>query len=346
MSYQHLVTVSGKDIDYSYKELIEGVVTEDDQAWSVFLEQFSRLIFSLVWSHARKNQDLCYDLYIFVVDGLCQSNEAGEKFFRLKRYLQSVDRYQGKGKFTTWLGKVTQNLVRDYFRKMDGRHTLPRAIQRLDEVSQQIFQLIYWRHYSEHETFEIIKCRGSRLSLEGFERKVCKINKLLRNCNRWSIYSEVLKRTPAQPICVDSNNDSFLQTPIQVADSNPASDPVYSSIRREQRAQSTRMGRVLRRYLKEMDPESRLLLLMKFRRGMTASQISKVLRRTNQKSIYSEIDRILRSLHRLLEKKGFEWSRAEQGVDSLDGMLDEFDCSEIAGRIGTKAYQAPVAAIA
>ena len=76
------------------------------------------------------------------------------------------------------------------------------------------------------------------------------------------------------------------------------------------------------------------------------AQIAKALKRVNEKSIYSEIDRILRSLHRSLEKNGFEWSGAEQGLDSLDGMLDEFDCSEVAGRINSRVYQAPVAAIA
>ena len=57
---------------------------------------------------------------------------------RLRRYLDSVDQYQGKGRLTTWLGRVTQNLVSDYFRERNSRRTVLRAIDRLELNSQVI----------------------------------------------------------------------------------------------------------------------------------------------------------------------------------------------------------------
>jgi hypothetical protein len=73
------------DGDYTYRKLVGRVIKGDQKSWTDFVERFSNLLFSLLWRYANGDEDLCANLYLYVIEGLHQSNEAGESFFRLRR---------------------------------------------------------------------------------------------------------------------------------------------------------------------------------------------------------------------------------------------------------------------
>jgi len=74
------------DGDYTYRKLVAKVIKGDQKSWTEFVERFSNLLFSLLWRYANGDEDLCANLYLYVIEGLHQSNETGETFFRLRRY--------------------------------------------------------------------------------------------------------------------------------------------------------------------------------------------------------------------------------------------------------------------
>jgi RNA polymerase sigma factor (sigma-70 family) len=311
--------------DHTYRDLVEQVVSGDEQAWSTFVHQFSNLLFSLLWRYANGDQDRCSDLYLYVIEGLKKSNERGESFYRFRRYLQSIKRYHGRGRLTTWLGRVTQNLVSDYFREREGRRTLPRAIQRLDLSAQKMFKLLYWDCLSERETFETMRSENPRLGRAEFDDNLYEINRLLKKSNRWSLYSEVIRRTPALPLLPGPADRPDRQAQVQVADPHPDTQPSVAVIEGEQQATARSMGRALRALIAEMDESSRLVLLCRFRHGMTAKEIAKVVKQTDQKRIYTDIDKIVGHLKHSLGQAGFEWDAVCGGIGAIDGLLDEFD---------------------
>jgi RNA polymerase sigma factor (sigma-70 family) len=313
------------DGDYTYRKLVARVIRGDPEAWTEFVERFSNLLFSLLWRYANGDEDLCANLYLFVIEGLHQTNEAGESFFRLRRYLQSVDQYDGKGRLTTWLGRVTQNLVSDYFREREGRKTVPRSIQRLDLTRQQIFKLLYWDCLAEREAFQVIKNKVAKLTRDEFDRIVVQINQRLKTCNRWSIYSEVIRKTPALPLHPYGADQTGAATQVQVADDDPASSPALTAMSQQEKEAAEEMGRVLRRAIAELPSQSRLLLVCRFKHGMTAGEIARLLKRRDEKKIYTELERLKDRLKQALEQAGFQWKRVELGLEAIEGLLDEFD---------------------
>ncbi len=311
--------------DHTYRDLVERVVAGDEQAWPTFVSQFSNLLFSLLWRYANGDQDRCSDLYLYVIEGLKKSNERGESFYRFRRYLQSIERYHGRGRLTTWLGRVTQNLVSDYFREREGRRTLPRAIQRLDLPAQKMFKMLFWDSLSERETFETVRSENPHLGRAEFDDYVREFNRLLKKSNRWSLYSEVIRRTPALPLhpCAPDRPERSAQ--VQVADPHPTAQPSVAVIEGEQQATARSMGRALRGLIAEMDEISRLVLVCRFRHGMTAKEIAKLVKQPDQKRIYTDIDKIVGHLKQALGQAGFEWNAVCGGIGAIDGLLDEFD---------------------
>ncbi|MBN2498341.1 MAG: sigma-70 family RNA polymerase sigma factor [Deltaproteobacteria bacterium] len=304
--------------DPSYRELVERVVGGDPVAWREFTERFSNLIFSLLWRYADRDEDLCADLYLYVIENLHARNEQGESFHRLRRYLDSIEQYGGKGRLTTWLGRVTQNLVSDYFRQRDGRRTLPRAVKKMDEASQRIFKLLYWERLSEREAHALF-ASTSGIDRESFDRRVEEINRSLKTCNRWTIYSEIIRRTPALPIHPQADQDG---PAVQLADPDPSTRPDASAACRQQSERARQLGTTLLSCLEEMSAESRLMLIGRFKHDMTAAQIARLLRRDDDKRIYAEIDRLKASLHKALKAAGFDWSQVSGGLEGLEGLLE------------------------
>jgi len=107
-------------------ETSEGPVQE--QAWSEFLDSYSRLIL-YVARQTPGDQDTIMDRYAFVVERLRERDCR-----RLRTYAAD-----GRGKFTTWLTVVVRRLCLDQHRLKHGRtpapgHGNPAAPRRLVEL--------------------------------------------------------------------------------------------------------------------------------------------------------------------------------------------------------------------
>ncbi len=315
------------DGDHTYRKLVERVVAGDEEAWQEFVERFSNLIFSLLWRYANGDQDQCGDLYLYVIEGLHQTNEQGETYYRLRRYLASVDQYDGKGRLTTWLGRVTQNLVSDYFREQEGRKTLPRAIQRLDLTHQRIFKLLYWDCLPEREAWAVVDAESGGYSREAFDQAVEIINRKLKTCNRWSIYSEVIRKTPALPVHPVTGDGEDGKS-VQIADESEEARPHGSAVARLEQEKAEAMGEKLLELIHELPDDERALLVHRFRDGMTAGQIASTLGRQDEKRIYVELDRLKQRLKDLLQRAGFEWEQVAGGLWAIDGLLERIGSSD------------------
>ncbi len=309
--------------DLTYRALVERVVAGDQAAWRELVERFSRLIFSLVWRYADGDQDECADLYLYVLEGLRRTSEGGETFYRLRRYLESIERYGGQGKLTTWLGRVTQNLVSDRFRELEGRRTVPRPIQRMDALTQRLFKLMYWDGLPEREVRAVLEAERGGLSPARFDRMLAAIHRALKDVNRWSLYSEVLRRAPALPLHPVSGEGEDGPGFVQVADPHPAADPEMSLQDSRATARARELRQALCAALAALGDQERLMLLGRFKHGLTAQEIARLLGRRDEKRIYVEIDRLRDQLRRALEAAGFGWQEVASGVHALDGMLDE-----------------------
>lgn len=326
MAVRHM-RFSPSDGDLTYKALVKRVVAGDEDAWQEFVERFSNLIFSLVWRYASGDNDLCSDLYLYVIDGLHQTNDKGENFFRLRRYLASIGKFKGKGRFSTWLGRVTQNLVSDYFREQEGRKTLPRAIGRLDTMSQEIFKLLYWDCLPEREAYSVVKSGRGDLKLEKFDEIVEIINRSLKKCNRWSIFSEVIRRSPALPIHPGTGDRESQGMSVQLEDPDPSSRPNEAFEKMTQQDHALAMSDCLRETIDKLPDEKRAMLVLRFKHGLTAGQIAHLLKRDDDRKVYNDLDQLKVFLKHGLEEAGFKWEHFSGALSSLNGIFADIETS-------------------
>jgi len=311
----------------SYRNLITQVVMEEREAWCNFLNEFSDFIFCLIRRFARRkeDEDLYADLFLYVVQELHRPNDKNEPFYRLRHYLERLDQNKGRANFYTWLAKVIQNLIFDYFRERNGRRSLPLFIRRMDTRSQQIFKLLYWSFFSEQDAYVQIKYQFPALSRKQFDQIVSEINKKLKKCNRWSIYSGLIKRS--QNISIKELMSTQIPNSLFSKPLNPTRlyQPAQEVITKEQQDASISLGTILREAIQQLSEESRLLMIFKFKYGASANQIAKLLNLKNEKQVYSTLNTLIGNLKRSVEKAGFAWQQIEDGLDQLEGLLDEFD---------------------
>ncbi|RLB54639.1 MAG: hypothetical protein DRI34_11780 [Deltaproteobacteria bacterium] len=305
--------------DPSQRRLVSRLAAGDEDAWREFLERYSNLIFSLLWRYARHDRDLCTDLYTYVLQALRQTGADGRSCQRFHRYLQSLERLGGRGRFTTWLGRVTQNLVSDYFRARDGRRTEPREIERMEPEGRELFRLLYWEGLSEREAFHTLASRHAQLSEERFYSLLLEINSRLSRCNRWALYSEVLRRSPAVPLHPLPPGSE--RPAVQVAESRPDADPDHTVTGEQQRRRARQAMQALLLMLQQLEARDRLLLIGRYRRGLTARQLGR-LAGLEPRQVYSQLDRLKERLREELQQRGFSWEDLSEGMEGAEGMLE------------------------
>ena len=123
------------------------------EAWSIFLERYSRLILKIIWIK-ENDYDRAMEKYLYVCKKLSDDNFALFKKF---------DRdYPGDAHlFKSWLTTVIKNLCIDHHRKEYGRKRLPKLLQSMSETEQEFFRLYYWQGFSLDEIEKKFSTSGS-----------------------------------------------------------------------------------------------------------------------------------------------------------------------------------------
>lgn len=114
-----------------------------EDAWSLFIDRYRRLIFSAI-RHFATDADDVMDVFAYVCESLRKNDLA-----RLRHY---ADAPSSGARFSTWLVTVVRNLTVDWFRHRDGRprRALP---ANLTPLQQRVYQSIFVDGNSHDECF-------------------------------------------------------------------------------------------------------------------------------------------------------------------------------------------------
>lgn len=120
--------------DLLSERVVKLLALDADRGWRAFEGFFSddlrRMILRMLpGNDHRQNRE---DAYQSVCEAL------------LKNDLQRLRAYSGRGSPAGFILHVSENLVIDYVRTIVPRRRLPAAIQRLAELDQSVFRLLYW----------------------------------------------------------------------------------------------------------------------------------------------------------------------------------------------------------
>ena len=299
-------------------ELIERVVAGDEKAWQLFVEAHAGFLYSLAWRYARGDVDLAAELVLVALEGLRRADAEGRPFYRLRKYLDSIERFGRRSRFVTWLALVVKNLLRDWFRAKEGRRLLPREIEQLDPRGQAVFRALLWDGLSESEAFASLRSRFLDLDHESFDCALEQVYSVLKERNLWNIYQDLLRRLPS--VLVD---ESGRQAGVQLADPHPKSRPdtALEHMRRLQLA--GRIGRLLHKEIEQLPDPTRRVVQLLLLRGLAGEQVRRVMGFRKRQRVYDEMAKARRRIRKALEREGVTAGDVREATGLLHGWLEK-----------------------
>lgn len=298
--------------------LIEAVIRGDERAWQSLVERSCGFLYSLAWRYARGDEDVAEELVLAVLEGLRRPDAEGQAYYRLRRYLGSLERFGARSRFITWLALVAKNLFCDWFREQGGRRVLPKEIEGLDALDQEIFRIVFWKGGTEREAWERLRAQRPDLSPEEFERHLLHVYRHLSERNFWCVYQDLLRRMPARPLGEPAGRDG---RPLDV----PSGErPERSLEQSEDRAEALRMAEALDRAIRALPPVTSQVLRLAWRQGLGGEAIARVMGFRSRQRVYDELARARRRIRSALKKEGVNLDTARQLQDLIANVWTGF----------------------
>ena len=250
-------------------QLIERLLSTPEtaeRAWREFLTRYSNLFLKIIWQF-EKDRDEVMEKYLFVCERLVRNNFELLKRFPLERGLKPSD-------FTSWLVAVVRNLCVDAHRSSTGRRRYPKALLRMDPLDRKIFSLHYWQGYSREEISHHLNLRknGNTGRLEKSFRRIQRI-----------MEGRDVRRKQADPIL---NADRFDETEFV-----PGDEPDFMETE------------LVSRWMRDLPPENRLVVRMRFWEDMNALEIARVLGIVPRHRVYTILKNSLDGLRNRVKKE-------------------------------------------
>jgi RNA polymerase sigma factor (sigma-70 family) len=298
--------------------LIRRVVAGEQAAWEEFVNAYCGFLYSLAWRYARGDVDLAAELVLVALEGLKKPDADGKDFYRLRKYLDSLQRFGSRSRFITWLALVTRNLFRDWFRDQEGRRVLPKEIEGLDLVNQEIFKLVFWEGLSESEASETMLSKKKISNFKEFQQRLELIYDKLKERNLLSIYQDLLRRLPSLPLDAPASPGGSRR--IQVADSRPDARPDRALQQAEDRAAAREVKKALSEAISSLPAVTRQVLLLHAIQQLSGEEVRRIMGFRKRQRVYDELAKAKRKLGTFLAAQGIDAKKARQSIGWLDGL--------------------------
>ena len=231
---------------------------DPEAAWELLLERYRRLIFGAIRHYVRDHDDVM-DVFARV----CAALHAND-FARLRRYLAEPDH---RARFSTWLVAVVHNQTIDWLRHRDGRGRLPIPPIPLAPLRQQIFELVFLKHRTHAETFELLRARARPdLSFHEFAGELRETYRAVRT---------------ARP--------HWLLAGLTAPGPEPGPD-------RQDPAEVEERTGLLARALESLPPDDHLVVQLYVVEEMAAGEVARIVGLPNAKAVYNRVYRSLAAI--------------------------------------------------
>lgn len=211
-----------------------------------------------------------------------------------------IRKFEGRSTFWAFIGVVVQRLLLDYRIHLWGRWHASAEAKRMGDVAIAIESMIFRDGRALEEAMPSLQRRWPELTRADVER----------------IAGRLPHRTP-RPFMAALDDVSV----------EPCTDPSTveeSAFVSDRLLLSRRLGDAVRRCLREVSSDERVLLRMRFEAGMTIAEISRVLG-VDQKPLYRHLKHGLLRLRTYLEECGFGDADAESVLRLRCGLDFGFD---------------------
>ena len=248
-----------------------------EQGWKAFLAAWSDLIYTIVLQYER-DEHRAEDCYLFVCGKLAEDG-----FARLLKFNP-----EGPASFKNWLATVAAHLCVDWHRSEFGRFRELSVIRQRSDLEKRLFGYRFKHGMSLQECRHALQTEFTGLSTEAFHAANAKLNKVLSSEQHWRLASR------HRPLA-----ESELPNPRSSSQARVDEDP---SVGPEQLAESDQDRRRVERALDQMESRQRLMLLLRYRHGLTLEQIAHVAGMPDLHYARRAIERALTNLEVILSR--------------------------------------------
>jgi len=263
--------------DNSVEDLLQGLSSHDpEMAWSHFLSEYSGLIYNVI-RHFESDADNAADLFQFVCERLIENRAR-----RLRKF-----KGEGSATFPTWLRAVVRNLCIDWRRKQSGRLRQFRSIARLSIFDQEVFRVIYEKAIPLDEGVALLSAQFPNTTLARIEESRARIDQSLTVNQRWLLSKRATYSSAGEVASLDQPDGPTLA--LEDSQPNPEIRAIDSEARRN-----------LQRALRQLQPNERLLIRLRFEEGLTLDKTAALLSLGNAQRADRLIKDILSRLSKLL----------------------------------------------
>lgn len=260
------------------EQLLLNLDSDDPQvAWGQFLDNFADLIYQVA-HHFESDPEKAADCFQFVCERLIENRAR-----RLRKF-----KGDGAATFSTWLRAVVRNLCIDWHRREFGRYRPFRYVARLSTFDQEVFRLMFERGMSADESLTFLSNGFPNVTHERVTQSRDRIEQGLTDRQRWLLATRAQQSQGYGAGTTDAEQIENLIGKL----TDPRPDP-------EMRASDNETLGRLRRALKGLAPQQRLLLLLRFEQGVTLQQAAQLLDLGNAQ----KADRILKEILARLRKE-------------------------------------------
>jgi len=259
--------------------LAREILAGSEAAWHTFLRRYSRLIMAVIRRYVPNRSDEARSLYADVLESL---------------YRNGLANYAGRAALSTWLVAVTRAAIVDNVRHRLGRRRLREQLKALGPYEREVFRLYYMDGLSFGMVLQMARDHGAKatpdrllLALQQIEDRVT--DRLARRL-RYELHAQSVGGASGR--LLEYLDHMRGETEAGAA----AQDPEYRLMEREARRLLDEVAAVVA----HLPADERRLLSLRFERGWTARHIAEELGLSGQRSVYTQIDRILRGLRRML----------------------------------------------
>jgi RNA polymerase sigma factor (sigma-70 family) len=260
--------------------LARAIVGGSEASWHAFVHQYSRLILAVARRYlGGRRDDEVRSLHADVLHSL-----------RLRKLAD----YEGRCALSTWIVLVTRSAVVDWLRHERGGRELRDAIAKLDAFERDVFRRFYIEGQDLVAVTRMVRDEGAPvtpervlLALHQIEERID--DRLARRL-RYDLYAQSVGASSGRLLeYIDHVHGEFEErAATQGAD--------YYLVEREAR----RTLEQVRDQIARLPANEQRLMTLRFEKGWSARRIAEELGLDGQRSVYTVIQRILRTIRRTL----------------------------------------------
>ena len=313
-------------MDPQEKERVRCLAGDDrpprEAAWRSFLTYYGDFIYRIAHRLAGSDDDDAGEAFLFIVEALSRPDETkpGGGFSRFQSYLKALPEHPGST-FKSWLAQVCVNLCVDWKRTRYGRRTIPKAITKLGQASEELYKLLYWQGQSRAAALHRLLADGLVADENEFERLETMVECNLDAVNRWSIVTDSSRRQSASSLDTGGRSGDD-PAPMDLPDSS--FDPEADVEKAVAAGQVHRVYKILEQLMANRPLPARRAIGLWSEGLLKAREIANLVGWESPKQVYSEVEHMKAELLSEVRTEGIEWEDIEPSVTLLNGALEKW----------------------